>query len=991
MASEMPDEKAIFNVARQIGPPDARAEYLRQACGTDAGLRERVQLLLHAYEEQASFLESPAPGGVALTIDQPAAESEGAVIGPYKLIEQIGEGGMGTVWMAQQTEPVKRLVALKLIKPGMDSKQVIARFEAERQALALMEHPNIARVLDGGTTRSGRPYFVMDLVKGVPITKYCDQRHLTPRQRLELFLPVCQAVQHAHQKGVIHRDLKPSNVLVAVYDGQPMPKVIDFGVAKATGLQLTEQTLVTGFGAVVGTLEYMSPEQAEINQLDVDTRSDIYSLGVLLYELLTGSPPFSRKGLEKAGMLEMLRVIREQEPSKPSTKLSTADGLPTLAANRGTEPAKLTRLVRGELDWIVMKALEKDRNRRYETANGFSMDVQRYLAGEVVHACPPSTVYRVRKFVRRNKGTVVAAGLVLSSLVLGIAGTSIGMWRAEQRRVEAEQAKSEAQTAKTRAEEAEAQTLAEFRASTDDAIEQLIGSKPELGPQERTYLEKTLKRWQVFAARQGNDERSMGLRVEGHSRVAYLWLQMGRREEARNEYEAARDLQKKLNSQFPAVPAHQHVLAQTHVNLGLLLHSLDIRDAARKEYDAAGDLLKKLVAKYAAVPAYQQDLAKAHINMGILLNDLGQRDMARKEYEAARDLQKKLVAQYPAVPDYQQDLAKAHFHLGNLLDNLGVHEAARKEYETARDIQKTLVGRFSGVPKYQAELAQSHNNLGMKLIHLGERDAARKEYQAAQDLQKKLVAQYPAVPAYQQVLAKTHINLAFLLHDIGERDAARKEYQATIDLQKKLVAQYPTVLEYQIELGGAYCNLGLFVQEDQPAESLPWFDQAIIILEPIYRADLRDAPAKRFLRNSHRSRAQSYGAIKKHAAAIKDWDKAVELSPPAEQPSVRANRAKSKLQAGLFSEAVVEVAELIKSSNWSFGQLYDFACVYSVASSKIADKKKNYADRAMELLQRAVKAGWKDAAHMKKDADLEVLRERDDFKKLIAELETKKK
>jgi serine/threonine-protein kinase len=353
------------------------------------------------------------------TVDETAAvDRPGTVIGPYKLLEPIGEGGMGTVWMAQQTQPVKRLVAVKLIKAGMDSKQVIARFEAERQALALMDHPNIARVLDAGTTGSGRPYFVMDLVKGVPITRYCDEHRLTPRQRLELFVPVCQAVQHAHQKGIIHRDLKPSNILVAPFDGKPVVKVIDFGVAKAAGQQLTDLTLVTGFGNVVGTLEYMSPEQAELNNQDIDTRSDIYSLGVLLYELLAGSPPFTRKELEKVGMVEMLRVIREQEPSKPSTKLSTAEGLPTLAANRGTEPAKLTRLVQGELDWIVMKALDKDRNRRYETANGFAMDVQRYLADEQVLACPPSVGYRLRKFARRNKTGLVVAALVLFFFVL---------------------------------------------------------------------------------------------------------------------------------------------------------------------------------------------------------------------------------------------------------------------------------------------------------------------------------------------------------------------------------------------------------------------------------------------------------------------------------------------------------------------------------------------------------------------------------------------
>src|SRR5215218_7336117 len=439
MASQVLDEKAIFNVARQIGLPDARAEYLRQACGTDSGLRERVQVLLHAYEEQASFLESPPPVGIAPTIDQPASESSGTVIGPYKLIEQVGEGGMGSVWMAQQTEPVKRLVAVKLIKPGMDSRQVLARFEAERQALALMDHPNIARVLDAGTTDAGRPYFVMDLVKGVPITRYCDERHLTPRQRLELFVPVCQAIQHAHQKGIIHRDIKPSNVLVALYDGQPVPKVIDFGVAKAAGQPLTDKTLVTGFGAIVGTLEYMSPEQAEVNQLDIDTRSDIYSLGVLLYELLTGSPPFTRKELEKAGMLEMLRVIREQEPSKPSIKLSTAEGLPALAVNRGTEPAKLSNLMRGELDWIVMKALEKDRNLRYETANGFAMDVQRYLADEPVQACPPSVGYRLRKFARRNKSGLAIAGLVAAGLVLAVVGLAVSNRLISDERDEKEQ------------------------------------------------------------------------------------------------------------------------------------------------------------------------------------------------------------------------------------------------------------------------------------------------------------------------------------------------------------------------------------------------------------------------------------------------------------------------------------------------------------------------------------------------------------------------
>jgi serine/threonine protein kinase/tetratricopeptide (TPR) repeat protein len=390
----------------------------------------------------------------------PAAEpSAGTVIdGKYKLTEMVGEGGMGSVWVAHQTEPVRRKVAVKLIKAGMDSKQVLARFDAERQALAVMDHPNIAKVLDGGL-HYGHPYFVMELVKGVPVTQFCDEQKRTPHQRLELFVPVCQAIQHAHQKGVIHRDIKPSNVLVALYDDKPVVKVIDFGVAKATGAALTEHTLDTGFGAVVGTPAYMSPEQASLNNLDVDTRSDVYALGVLLYELLTGSPPFSGQELQKKGVLEMLRVVREEEPPRPSTKLSTADALPTLSANRGTEPKKLTGLLRNELDWIVMKALEKDRTRRYDTANGFAADVLRYLTGEPVLAHPPGAGYRLRKFVRRNRVQVIAAGGVLLALVAGVIGTTLGLVEAHR---QTEIARGETlKKEEARAEEARQKGIAE--------------------------------------------------------------------------------------------------------------------------------------------------------------------------------------------------------------------------------------------------------------------------------------------------------------------------------------------------------------------------------------------------------------------------------------------------------------------------------------------------------------------------------------------------
>src|SRR5437879_5047850 len=413
------NEESIFLEALQKPTPEDRAAFLDNACGDNPELRRSVDMLLKAHERAGHFLEKVP--GLGPTTDDPISERPGTVIGPYKLLQQLGEGGMGVVWMAEQVQPVQRKVALKVIKPGMDSQQVIVRFEAERQALALMDHVNIARVFDGGTTENGRPYFVMELVHGIPITKYCDDNHLTPRERLELFVPVCQAIQHAHQKGIIHRDVKPSNVMITLYDGKPVPKVIDFGVAKATEQPLTERTLFTQYGTMVGTLEYMSPEQAEMSALGVDTRSDIYSLGVLLYELLTGSTPLSHKRLKEAGYAEILRIIKEEEPPKPSTRLSdSGEALASISANRHTEPAKLTKLVKGELDWIVMKALDKDRNRRYETANDFAMDVQRYLADEPVLACPPSAGYRFGKFARRHKVAFAVISLVSALLVLSV-------------------------------------------------------------------------------------------------------------------------------------------------------------------------------------------------------------------------------------------------------------------------------------------------------------------------------------------------------------------------------------------------------------------------------------------------------------------------------------------------------------------------------------------------------------------------------------------
>ena len=425
------DEERIFHTARRIADPEARSDYLDQICAGDQSLRERVEALLAVHEQKDGVLESgetlePTVDATVLT------ERPGTIIGRYRLMEQIGEGGMGTVFVAQQERPIRRKVALKVIKAGMDTKEVVARFEAERQALALMDHPNIAKVLDAGSTESGRPFFAMELVRGIPITDYCDEHKLTVRDRLRLFLGVCGAVQHAHQKGVIHRDLKPSNVLVTLGDGKPVSKVIDFGIAKATNQRLTELTIYTRFEQIIGTPMYMSPETVQMSSLDVDTRSDIYSLGVLLYELLTGATPFDKRLFEQAALNEIRRIVREEEPPKPSTKVSAlGETSTTIAAQRATDPHNLTRSIKGELDWIVMKSLDKDRTRRYDTVAAFAQDIRNHMDDHAVTASPPSLAYRLHKFTRRNRLVLAATVAVMFSLLLGLAGA---LWKAHEAR-----------------------------------------------------------------------------------------------------------------------------------------------------------------------------------------------------------------------------------------------------------------------------------------------------------------------------------------------------------------------------------------------------------------------------------------------------------------------------------------------------------------------------------------------------------------------------
>jgi eukaryotic-like serine/threonine-protein kinase len=847
MTASRPGSEVIFHAARDIPDPDRRREYIREACGGHQAWIDDVEALLAAADSPDSLLDHPAADALSATIgppaiDRPTTESPGTLIGPYKLIEPIGEGGMGSVWMAQQTEPVKRLVALKLIKAGMDSRQVIARFEAERQALALMDHPNIARVLEGGTTGGGRPFFVMDLVKGMPITRYCDEHRLTPRQRLELFIPVCQAVQHAHQKGIIHRDLKPSNVLVALYDGRPVPKVIDFGVAKAAGPQLTDKTLVTGFGAIVGTLEYMSPEQAEVNQLDIDTRSDIYSLGVLLYELLTGSPPFSRKELAQAGMLEMLRVIREQEPTKPSTKLSTAEGLPTLAANRGTEPARLTRLVRGELDWIVMKALEKDRNRRYETANGLAMDLRRYLADEPVQAGPPSAWYRFRKFARRHRAALSTTALVA---VLLVVGTAVSWYFAIQARERAKEATANAATAKANERQAIAnanaanaqKAIAKERAALAiEAIEtfsKTVSSDPILqAPQfeglRRSLLKTPLEFFKRLSgtlesgagAGTGTDadadaETRAGL-AASYAALAALTYEIGSYEDALRASTESRDLLRRLADQRPNEPEHRLQLARTLNLIGRILsRKVEQRREGIRSYEDAAQILEGLVRATPDDPSPRTDLAATYTVMGSKERDAGLYQSARQHFGRSRELFEDLARRQPAVPAHRQGLARVFNGLAILERITDEPTPGAKRMTAVFDainrscaLWEALTREFPDSAEYRAGLARAVNSRAVTIRQDGRLPEAIADFEWARSLHRSLVERFGAVTDYREELGRTCINLGRTYSLAGRPDDSARRFTEARDLYDGLARENPTAEAFRMEMANACESLG---------------------------------------------------------------------------------------------------------------------------------------------------------------------------------------
>ncbi len=989
---------------------------------------------------------------------EPATDASGAPLGlpsipGFEIARELARGGMGRV-LAGRELALDREVAIKVLLPGANAE----RFLAESKITAKLPHPSIPPVYALGQLADSSPYLAMKLVRGRTLAEELKARpdvlHDLPRF-VQVFEQICQAVGFAHAQGIIHRDLKPANVIVGAF-GEV--QVMDWGLARELrsaefgarneGVAASSPEL-TQAGAIMGTPAYMAPEQARGEP--VDARADVFALGGILGNILTGRSPFAG-----TSAVETVRKAAAADLTDIRTRLdaSGADADLIALTKQCLSPEVANRPLTGQ---AVADAVASYR----------SGVEDRLRKAETDRAASEAKAVEQRK---RRRVVRIAAGALATVLLAGIGVSTWQAFRATdaekatfaqlqlttdaeaQARIDrdsavvsegnarASEVKALAQRAK--AEKARDRTRDVLDAMTSEVTGDSLATQKAITEEQKKFLAEVLTYYKEFAGEQSDDERSRKRTANTAHKVGLIEYRLGHLEEAATAFRMALDVNASLAADFatiPAVPEYRQHLAASHLNLGLLLAYLGKQAEAEAEYRKALAIYEKLAADFPAVPAYRQELAASYLNLGLLLVGLGKRAEAEAEYRQALAIQERLAADFPTVPEYRQHLATGHNNLGILLADLGKRAEAEAEYRKALAIQKKLaidfpampayrldlggshsslgfllagLGKraeadvedrralaiyeklaadFPAVPEYRQHLATGHNHLGILLADLGKRAEAEAEYRKALAIQVKLVADSPAIPAHRLHLARSHNNLGILLKNLEKRAEAEEEYKKALAIRERLAADFPAVPLYHVELGASYGSYGsLILDQGRPAASLEWFDLTIRILQSVHGKEPRDVTAKQFLRNGHRNRAVAYDQLQKPAEAVKDWNLAIELSPPAVRPGLRASRASSQLMAGMVTEAVAEVAELSKNANWNAAQWYDFACVYAVASNKIADEKQEYADWAMEMLRKAVKAGYKDAAHMAKDMDLDPLRDRADFKKLLAELEKKK-
>jgi eukaryotic-like serine/threonine-protein kinase len=950
--------------------------------------RSAVRALRQSHETRST---TPYPS--ASTLRPPTQ------VGKYDILAEVGRGGMGVVYKARH-RGLNRLSALKMVLAGeFASPTQELRFRLEAELAARVLHPNIVQVYEIGSYE-GRPFLALEWVDGGSLAnRLPDGKAWPPGEAAALIETLARAIDVAHAQGVVHRDLKPANILLvgnaqhcapgvgdaSTLDGTVVntaldgisgggrirldgttqgplpttlvPKITDFGLAQT----IEGGNTMTQSGLLVGTPGYMAPEQAGGKRALVGPATDIYALGVVLYRLLAGQLPFQRDNT-----LELLRAVTSDEPPRP----------------RRLQP----RLPR-DLEAITLHCLEKEPSRRYPNALALAEDLQRFREGKQVLARPVGEIERLWRWCQRKP---VIAGLLAALILavsLGLFGMSWAYFVAETARQAEKEKRLEADEQRKRAETARDRTRQALDAMTSWATGDSLTTQKEISVEQKKFLTDVLTYYQEFAGEKADDEQSRSRTAEAAFRVGQIEYRLGRKAEAEAANRLACNGYAKLAADFPAKPEYRFELAGSHLNLGVVLSDLEKRPEAEAQYRNALVICEKLAADFPAMPEYRHYLALGHHNLGDLLRRLGRSSDAKEQYRQAVTILEKLAAKFPAMPEYRQRLGRSHAYLGRLLREQGEPPHGEAHYRKALVIQEKLAAEFPAMPDCRYDLAVTHEGLGIVLLDLGKRPEGEEHYRKGLAACEKLATDFPAEPKYRSEQAGIRMNLGILLEGLGKWPEAEEQYRKALAIQEKLAADFPTVPEYAIGLGGVSCDLGiLVVVSGQPGDSLVWFEKAIRTLTGIYEQDRRLVEACQFLCNSYAGRARAYGLLGKYAEAVRDLDRAVELSANQDQTRLCAERSSLRLMAGQVAEAVSEVAELSKTPGWNAEQWYNFACVYAVASSKLADKKQEYTDRAMVLLQQAVKAGYHDDAHLKQDSDLDSLRGRNDFKQLLAEL-----